>query len=293
MLYNDGAWLDPWVARPESFTQGGSPGRRSSTRGSGVPWLRPQHTRRSARSDSSVGGPLVDARIFLTRFGYSAPMASLPAHLSAPEGEREMLPTAVREDHRRDRIITAAIDVFAERGFRGTTVDDLVAASEVSFGTFYGLFEGKDDCFLQVSERVLSEGLERIVEQVPPDELWAVKAVGALRSLVELIAEDPMRARVALIEARTGPPEALSGYQEMVDMVITLLAKGRDGSETACTLSPTLEEAIVGGVVWLLHQQLLSEDPESIEATFPELVDIVIGPYVGAEEAERLATLPR
>jgi AcrR family transcriptional regulator len=216
-------------------------------------------------------------------------MASLPEHLSAPKGELGKLPQEVREDHQRDRVIAAAIDVFAKRGFRGTTIDHLVAASKVSFGTFYGLFEGKEDCFLHVYDRILTESHKQIADLVPADVSWSEQTAIVLRGLVELISTEPMRARVALIESQTGGPRALARYQEMIDSVIPLLRRGRQESTIADRLSPTLEEAVIGGVVWLLHQQLLKEGPESIEATFPELIDIVIGPYVGAEEAARLA----
>jgi AcrR family transcriptional regulator len=217
-------------------------------------------------------------------------MASLPEHLR-PAKDRGSLSQVDRDMIRRDRIVLASIDVFAKRGFRGTTVDHLVAASKVSFGTFYALFDGKESCFIQVYDRVLADAHREISERIPADGTWGEQAAVALWGIVQLITEDPMRARVALIESQTGGPEALASYQAMIDAVIPLLRRGREGSETADRLSPTLEEAIIGGVVWLLHQQLLKEGPESIEAAYPELVDIVIGPYVGAAEAARLAEL--
>jgi AcrR family transcriptional regulator len=195
----------------------------------------------------------------------------------------------VRESHQRDRVVSASVDVFAKRGYRRTTVDHLVAASQVSFGTFYSLFDGKEDCFLHVYDRILAEGYERIVASVPAGLSWPEQVVVVLRALVELIADEPMRARIALGEAQTGGPRALASYQEMMDKLIPHLQRGREETEGAKGLSPTLEEAILGGVVWLLNQQLLNEGPGSLEGTLPELVDIVLGPYVGSEKAAEFA----
>ena len=73
-----------------------------------------------------------------------------------------------------------------------------------------------------------------------------------------------------------------------LDSLIPLLRKGREENPATAELSPTLEEATVGGAVWLLHQQLLQHGPDGVRAALPELMDIVLGPYIGVEEASRM-----
>ena len=68
-----------------------------------------------------------------------------------------------------------------------------------------------------------------------------------------------------------------------------LLRRGREGSPYAAQLPATLEEATIGGVAWLLHQRLVRGEVETIGEVYPELVQIVIGPYLGEDEAARLA----
>src|SRR5277367_8128 len=45
----------------------------------------------------------------------------------------------------RDRLLRAAADVFAERGYDGTRVADIAAAAGVSNGALYAHFESKAD----------------------------------------------------------------------------------------------------------------------------------------------------
>src|SRR5580765_5130003 len=52
------------------------------------------------------------------------------------------------EDVARNMIIAGGARVFAMKGLRDTSVEDLLAASNVSRRTFYRLFESKDDVAL-------------------------------------------------------------------------------------------------------------------------------------------------
>jgi AcrR family transcriptional regulator len=56
--------------------------------------------------------------------------------------------TAEHEQEVRERIVGAAAHVFAERGFHGATMQDVVRESGLSVGAIYTWFKGKDELFL-------------------------------------------------------------------------------------------------------------------------------------------------
>lgn len=60
---------------------------------------------------------------------------------------------------KRDAILRAAIDVFAERGFFNAQVADIARAAGVAAGTVYLYFHSKDDLLVSVFERTMREGL--------------------------------------------------------------------------------------------------------------------------------------
>jgi len=216
-------------------------------------------------------------------------MASLPEHLMPAAGERTRLPREVRIEHQRRNILDASIEVFAKRGYPATTIDHIVAAARVAYASFYEIFNGKQDCFLQCYERIVEEFWARISAAVPPSAPWPEQVCAALRSALETIAAEPLSARVALVEVQTGGPEALAGYERTHDALVPLLRRGRDFSPSPEALPETLEEATIGGVAWLLHQRLVMGEVGEIEALYPELVEIVLGPYLGEAEAARIA----
>jgi AcrR family transcriptional regulator len=210
-------------------------------------------------------------------------MVSLPEHLQAKPAGRHRLSAEVRAEHQRERILDAATAVFAKSGYQATTIDDIVAAAKVGVGSFYELFDNKPDCFVQAYERIVVAARERIAAAVPAGAPWPEQACAALRALLELIEAEPVRAKVALVEVQTAGAEALTRHEETVDSVIPLLARGRAENPALSELPSYLEEAIVGGLAWLLQQRLAQGEFEGVEAHLPDLLEIAVVPYTGRE----------
>ena len=60
---------------------------------------------------------------------------------------------------KRDAILRAAIDVFAERGFFNAQVADVARTAGVAAGTVYLYFRSKDDLLISIFERTMREAL--------------------------------------------------------------------------------------------------------------------------------------
>lgn len=70
---------------------------------------------------------------------------------------------------KRDHVIEVALSLFIDRGYENVSVDDIIAATHTSKGTFYHYFNSKEDILAQVGERQLSvikEWLEMQPSQV-------------------------------------------------------------------------------------------------------------------------------
>src|ERR1051325_947792 len=60
---------------------------------------------------------------------------------------------------KRDAILRAAIDVFAERGYFNAQVADVARAAGVAAGTVYLYFRSKDDLLVSIFERTMRDAL--------------------------------------------------------------------------------------------------------------------------------------
>jgi AcrR family transcriptional regulator len=209
--------------------------------------------------------------------------------LVAPTG-RHGLPADVVAAHQRERILAAATELVAKRGYRGTSIDHIVKAARVGYVAFYELFEGKEDCFIAAFERLVAEAREQVETAAGAELPWPEQICAGLGVLVELIAADPSGARVALVEVQAAGPRAFARYEAAIDAAIPKLREGRELKPGAAELSDTLEEAIVGGIAWILHQRLVKGEAEKIDdELLGEAVQIALSPYLGEAEAQRYA----
>lgn len=118
----------------------------------------------------------------------------------------------VRRAEQRDRILLAARDVFAGRGYAGAGIDEIVARARVSRTTFYAFFQNKEDCLLAVFELGLERVGRAVVQTVadagalnlPPAERVRVE----VHAVAGALAADQAMARVLLIEIVGATPAA-------------------------------------------------------------------------------------
>ena len=90
-------------------------------------------------------------------------------------------------------VIGSATAIFAERGFAGASVDDLVRATGVNRASLYGVFGSKDGLF----QRCLTEALAALSPAAAPGD--SADAAGASRDELDLVL-------VALMEIAPGDP---------------------------------------------------------------------------------------
>jgi AcrR family transcriptional regulator len=205
-----------------------------------------------------------------------------------PLGRHGLAPDVVAA-HQRERLFEATVELVAKRGYRNTSVDHIVKAARVGYVAFYDLFADKEACFLAAFDRIVEEATEELMEAVAGEEEWPRQMAAALGCLLDLIAADPRRARIALIEVQAVGPEGYARYEQVIDRAVPVLRQGRELSEEAAQLSETLEEAVLGGIIWIVHQRLVKGELDDTEDLLRQSIQIALSPYTGDAEAKRVA----
>lgn len=205
-----------------------------------------------------------------------------------PLGRHGLAPDVVAA-HQRDRLFEATVDLVAKRGYRNTSIDHIVKSARVGYVALYDLFEDKEDCFLAAFDRIVAEATEALKEAVAGEDEWPQQMAAALACLVDMIEAEPKRARIALIEVQAAGPKGYARYEEVVDRAVPKLREGRELSDEAAQLSKTLEEAVLGGVIWIIHQQIVEGRLEDMEPLLQQAIQISLSPYIGDAEAKALA----
>jgi AcrR family transcriptional regulator len=78
---------------------------------------------------------------------------------SEPEPEKQVV-------DRRERIISNATELFAAKGYHGTTIDEIVQTTGIAKGTFYVYFESKEEILVEVIKRLISNTMEKIDDKL-------------------------------------------------------------------------------------------------------------------------------
>src|SRR5215213_2953822 len=75
--------------------------------------------------------------------------------------------SAAHEQEVRERIVSAALQVFGDRGYHGATIADVVRQSGLSVGAIYTYFKGKEDLFLATCDLASGRGLGELAARLP------------------------------------------------------------------------------------------------------------------------------
>ncbi|HXM38403.1 MAG TPA: TetR/AcrR family transcriptional regulator [Gemmatimonadales bacterium] len=132
-----------------------------------------------------------------------------------------------RKNARPEEIIAAALEVFADRGFAATKLEDVARRAGVTKGTIYLYFENKEALFKAIVR-------ETIVPVIAKGEAVAQSFTGSARDLFErlvreywrLVGETSLAAIPKLMMAEAGnfPELARFYYQEVVTRGHKLMA---------------------------------------------------------------------
>lgn len=214
--------------------------------------------------------------------GAAEPSTRLPAG-------RHGLPHEFVVENQRERMITGLVDVVATRGYKDTTVADITKAAGVSRRTFYEHFSDKEECFLAAYGMIADHLLKSMQAATEVFDEWPQKVRAALGTMLRFLSAEPELARVYAFEPIAAGGEIANRHRTSMQSLMEILREGRPGRPGAHPLPEVTEETLVGGIFSLIVREIIAGRTGQLEELLPDLVELTLTPYLGAEEAARLA----
>jgi AcrR family transcriptional regulator len=202
---------------------------------------------------------------------------------------RHGLPREFVVQNQRERIVTALVDTVAERGYNATTVAHITKAASVSRRTFYEHFADKEACFLAAYEMVADHIRAAMQAAAASFEEWPQQVRAALATMLRFLAGEPELARLCMIEPAAAGGEIAARHRASMQALVEILRAGRPGHSGERPLPEATEQTLVGGIVSLVVREISAGRTDQLENLLPDLVELTLSPYVGPEEAEKLA----
>lgn len=168
-------------------------------------------------------------------------------------------------------------------GYERTAVEDAIRSAGLYRQAFYDCFQDKEDCYLQALEGGFAEAEQAMRQAVAGSSGWRDRLRGALRGLLRFLDQQPNVGRALLVEVHAAGEPAVERRTEAMEKAVKMIDLAREESEGA---APAISaEAIVAGILAVLHTRLTAQQTEGFERLLPELMYLAVLPYFGAEAA--------
>lgn len=181
------------------------------------------------------------------------------------------------KQEKRRKILDAAVEVFAERGYFGARVADLAKAAGIADGTVYLYFKSKDELLITLFEERTEEVLTHLRSQL--DRLTG--PVERLRAFIHyhlrLAVDRPKLMQVLTIEVRQSArflkEYKPDGFRHYLNVLSSILVDGQQAGVFRDDTDPRVfRRALFGAVDELAREWLLAKgDRPLLDPSLPPL----------------------
>ena len=184
------------------------------------------------------------------------------------------------KDATRQRLLDAAEAVFADKGYHGTVVDDIIRASDSSKGGFYFHFPNKQAIFLALIDKLVPKLAAAIDRAIAAETDPIAQLDAALRTVLETFGRHRKLSKILLIEA-VGLGH---GFDEKLmrtrGRFAAMIQEHLDHAVAAGAIAPQdttlVSWAWFGAINEIVVRWLSSGEPARLEDTLPGLRTLLL-----------------
>jgi AcrR family transcriptional regulator len=179
-------------------------------------------------------------------------------------------------EHTRQRIVDAALEVFARKGYHEATMDEIATVSQISKGGLYFHFPSKQDLFLALADAAANMLIGKMEQAMQTREARRRQKMRlAIETAFQLLQRHrPMARLVFLKMGSLGPPfdaKLMGIHKKIARLIQTQLEQARADGGIAAVDTELVALMWVGALhevlIWWLHQAR----PKPLMNTFPDL----------------------
>lgn len=174
-----------------------------------------------------------------------------------------------------NKILEAAVALFAEKGFRDTKVSDIVKAAGLTQAAFYLYFPSKEAIFQEIMERFYEKVEKHLLAAAVPAEVTAevfpIRVQENIAALFRLFQTDPKLTKIFLTEERSIDDVETLIHQTIVGNLLHHRAAGFVRKD----LSPAMvASSMIGMFIQVTVKELIEKQrpAEEVACEFTQLL---------------------
>ncbi len=180
----------------------------------------------------------------------------------------------------RDRILQAALQVFAEKGYHRALVDDIVRVSRTSKGAVYHHFPNKEALFLALVDEFSGRLAAAVAEAIEGAEGALGKVQAALTAGLETFARHRQLAHLLLLESVSLGPAYQAKRLEVHDRFAALIRERLDEAVAEGSI-PDIDTRVatlawLGALNEVVVQWLCRGEPDLLNEAVPALTPLLL-----------------
>lgn len=184
---------------------------------------------------------------------------------------------------KRERLLQGMLEAVGSRGYERTSVQDVVTEAGLYRQAFYDSFEDKEDCYLEAIDAG-SAWIELAMREAAGGRTtWRDQLRGALSGLLGFLEEQPAVGRAVLVEVHAAGPRAVEKRTEAMERAAVMMDGARE--ESVGVAPEIAAEAVVAGILAVLHTRLSADQTSNFMQLLPELMYLAVLPYFGPDAA--------
>lgn len=181
------------------------------------------------------------------------------------------------------------IAAVAEHGYHEVKISQIAAAAGVSRRTFYSYFSSKEECFLHTYEVIADHLREDMRAAGAAETEWPQRVRAELDALLESLSANPDLVRFCMVAAPSAGGEIAVHYRTFLESLLALMSEGKPAPPATRQPSEAAEYGLIGGLAALLVDKVKAGQGERLGGLLPDLLELVLTPYLGREDAVRAA----
>jgi AcrR family transcriptional regulator len=186
----------------------------------------------------------------------------------------------------RARIVWAATEVFAERGYGDTTVEKVINRGQVSYRTFSNCFPGGlEECMIAIMDSALIKLGAIATRALAQEQDWCDAVRMALAGVLAFFDNEPALTRVCISESLAASPP-VRRHREAVTEAFRELIFARIKREVP-DASPLATEAVMASVMGIINTRLTTGQTEPMITLLGPLMARVVTPFVTDQRITR------
>jgi AcrR family transcriptional regulator len=185
----------------------------------------------------------------------------------------------------RERILRATAATIREKGYRDSTVADIVSAADVSRRTFYNEFPGKAHAFIATYEHGFHQTLAACTPAFFSQRVWEERVWHGAQAFTRFMAREPLIAYLGFVECYAVGPEFASRVHDIQLAFTLFLEEGYRQSADAQSLSRSRSALTAATIFELAFQSTRRGPGVGLRRLQPLAVYIALAPFIGADEA--------